>query len=74
MSLDVSYLGENTSVRVLLPNMNQTGNDGKYQLSFSQKFLRSILILRENVQYLTFSQKFLREYLRFKSVLTLRQF
>ena len=29
-----------------------------------QKFLRSILILRENVRYCSFPQKFLREYLR----------
>ena len=32
------------------------------------------LILRENVRYCSFSQNFLREYLRVKSVVTLRQF
>ena len=44
------------------------------QWSFSQKFLRLILILRENVRYCSFSQILLREYLRVKSAVTLRQF
>ena len=41
---------------------------------FSQKFLRSIMLVRENLRFCSFSQKFLREYLRVKSVVTLRQF
>ena len=41
---------------------------------FSQKFLRSIMLVRENLRFCSFSQKFLQEYLRVKSVVTLRQF
>ena len=45
-----------------------------YLWPFSQKFLRSIMLVRENLRFCSFSQKFLREYLRVKSVVTLRQF
>ena len=44
------------------------------QWPFSQKFLRSIMLVRETLRFCSFSQKFLREYLRVKSVVTLRQF
>ena len=43
------------------------------QWLFSQKFLRSIMLVRENLGFCSFSQKFLREYLRVKSIVTLRQ-
>ena len=46
----------------------------KYLWIFSQKFLRSIMLVRENLRFCSFSQKFLREYLRVKSIVTLRQF
>ncbi|XP_078342023.1 uncharacterized protein LOC144617636 [Crassostrea virginica] len=51
-----------------------TGKVKKIQWLFSQKFLRSIMLVRENLRFCSFSQKFLREYLRVKSVVTLRQF
>ena len=44
------------------------------QWPFSQRFLRSIMLVGENLRFCSFSQKFLREYLRVKSVVTLRQF
>ena len=37
-------------------------------------FSQNSLLVRENLQFCSFSQKFLREYLRVKSVVTLRQF
>ena len=80
------YYSEITKVRIFSSNVNSVhyyecetrkltaGLQHKIQWPFSQKFLRSIMLVRENLRFCSFSQKFLREYLRVKSVVTLRQF